>query len=327
MKIIQNNSFQLNNDSAIVIGKFDGIHRGHRELLDRIIDKKSQGLDAVVFTFDKSPAELFTGKRIPSLTTIEEKRRIFEYLGVDVLIEYPLNFDTAAIAPEDYITKILCKQCRMKYIAAGTDLSFGDKGLGDAELLKKMSLDAAACKSENSTKTNQLYEVEIVDKIVIDNEEVSSSLIRDIVSVGNMEKASNLIGVPYAVSGVVAHGRKLGRRMGFPTVNIEVAEEKLMPPFGVYFAEVSVDGRHFNGITNVGCKPTVTDSKQVFAETNILDFGEDVYGKRITVKLLHFSRPEQKFSSIEALRQRISIDLQEGKEYFEKYSDETCDYQ
>lgn len=310
MKIINENSFQLNNDTAIVIGKFDGIHRGHRELLDRIISKKKQGLDAVVFTFDKSPAELFTGKKIPSLTTKEEKRRIFEYLGVDVLIEYPLTFETAAILPEDYITKILCKQCRMKYIAAGTDLSFGDKGLGDANLVLKMSMDSVYGSAD------RLYDVEIVDKIVIDNEEVSSSLIRDTVASGNMEKAAKLIGVPYAVSGIVAHGRKLGREMGFPTVNIAIAEEKLMPPFGVYFAEVSVDGRHFNGVTNIGCKPTVTDSKQVFAETNIINFNEDIYGKRITVKLLKFSRPEQKFSSVDELRQRIAIDMQECKEYF-----------
>ena len=303
MKIIKDNCFQLNNDSAVVIGKFDGIHRGHRELLDRIIAKKNRGLDAVVFTFDKSPAELFTGKKIPSLTTLEEKRRIFEFLGVDVLIEYPLTNETASIDPKDYITNILCKQCNMKYIAAGTDLSFGHMGKGDAKLVQEMALEYG-------------YEAEIVDKILIDNDEVSSSLIRDVVASGDMLRAKELIGVPYAVSGIVSHGRKLGREMGFPTVNIEVPEEKLVPPYGVYFAEVSVEGRHFNGITNIGCKPTVTDSKQVYAETNILDFAEDVYGKRITVKLLHFSRPEQKFSSVDELKNRISIDMEECRKYF-----------
>ena len=303
MKIIKDNCFQLNNESAVVIGKFDGIHRGHRELLDRILAKKKTGLDAVVFTFDKSPAELFTGKKIPSLTTLEEKRRIFEYLGVDVLIEYPLTNETASIDPKDYIIDILCKQCNMKYIAAGTDLSFGHMGKGDVKLVQEMSLEHG-------------YEAEIVDKILIGGEEVSSSLIRDVVASGDMSRAKELIGVPYAVSGIVSHGRKLGREMGFPTVNIEVPEEKLVPPYGVYFAEVSVEGRHFNGITNIGCKPTVTDSKQVYAETNILDFDEDVYGKRITVKLLCFSRPEQKFSSVDELKNRISIDMEECRKYF-----------
>lgn len=302
MNIITDINFQLNTDSAVTIGKFDGIHRGHRELLDRIIAKKRQGLNATVFTFDKSPAEFFTGKPIPSLTTKEEKRRIFEFLGVDTLIEYPLTKESASIDPKDYINIILCKQLRMKYIAAGTDLSYANKGQGDAKLL----MDIA----------NDRYDVEIVDKITIDNEEVSSSLIREVVSRGDMEKAKNLIGVPYAVSGTVMHGRALGRKMGFPTVNIEVSSEKLMPPYGVYFAEVSVDGEHYNGITNIGCKPTVTDSKTVFAETNIFDFDDDIYGKRITVKLLKFTRPEQKFNSVDELKERISVDIKEGREYF-----------
>lgn len=302
MNIITGTDFKLNTPSAVTIGKFDGIHRGHRELLDRILEKKSQGLNATVFTFDKSPAEFFSGNPIPSLTTKEEKRRIFDFLGVDTLIEYPLTKESAAISPEDYINNILCKQINMKYIAAGTDLSYAHMGRGDARLLMQLS--------------NGRYDVEIVNKITIDNEEVSSSLIRDVVSAGNMEKAEKLIGVPYAVSGIVSHGRALGRKMGFPTVNIEVSSEKLMPPYGVYFAEVSVDGEHYNGITNIGCKPTVTDSKTVFAETNIFDFDDDIYGKRITVKLLKFTRPEQKFNSVDELKERISIDIMEGRNYF-----------
>lgn len=303
MKIITETEFQLNNDSAVTIGKFDGIHRGHRLILDRIIEKKKHGLDAVVFTFDPSPMELFSGKKIPGLTTREEKRRIFDFLGVDTLIEYPLNKESAAIAPEDYITDVLCKQMRMKYIAAGEDLSFGHLGKGNSELLGDMASAYG-------------YETDIIGKLVEDGEEISSSLIRDVVSSGDMEKANRLIGVPYAVYGVVRHGRALGREMGFPTVNIEISDEKLMPPYGVYFTEVSIDGRHFNGITNIGCKPTVTDSKKVFAETNILDFNEDVYDRNITVKLLHFSRSEQKFSSVDELKNRIQVDIAEGKDYF-----------
>lgn len=291
----------MNSDTAVAIGKFDGIHRGHRELLDRIIQKKAQGLEATVFTFDKSPLELFTGKKIPSLTTMEEKIRIFEYLGVDNLIIYPLTKESASITPIDYITTILCKQMKTKYIVAGEDLSFGNKGEGNADLLRQFP---------------ERFETDIIKKIIIDGKEVSSSLIRDVVASGNMDLAAKLIGVPYAVSGIVMHGKKLGREMGFPTVNIEVSEEKLMPPYGVYFAEVSIEGRHFNGITNIGCKPTVSESNSVFAETNILEFNEDVYGKRITVKLLKFERKEKKFESIELLKEQINQDIIRGREYF-----------
>ena len=320
MKIIEATNFQLNKDSAVTIGKFDGIHRGHRELLDRIIEKKKQGLQTVVFTFDKSPAEFFSGKLIPSLTTKEEKRRIFEFLGVDVLIEYPLTKESAAISPEDFVNEILCKQIRAKYIAAGTDLSFAHMGKGDATLLKVMAYEDYNCimNCGIDNKNEKRYEVDIIDKINIDGEEVSSSLIRNVVAAGDMEKANKLIGVPYAVSGYVEHGRELGRKMGFPTVNLKISNEKLVPPYGVYYTEVSVEGIHYNGITNIGSKPTVTDSRQVFAETNILDFDDDVYGKRITVKLLKFARPEQKFSSVDELRARIAIDIQNGKEFFAK---------
>lgn len=303
MRIIESLDFELNKDTAVTIGKFDGIHRGHRELLDRVLAKRSEGLSPTVFTFDKAPSEVFSGVKAVSLTTMEEKIRIFEYLGFDTLVIYPLTKETAAISPEDYITELLCKQMKARYIAAGDDLSFGDKGAGNSKLLQDMAKDCG-------------YETEIINKISIDGEEVSSSFIREIVASGDMEKAAKFIGVPYAVTGNVLHGRKLGRKMGFPTVNIEVSKEKLMPPFGVYFAEISIDGVHYNGITNVGLKPTVSNSDTVYAETNIFDFDDDVYGKRITVKLLHFLRKEIKFDTIEELRSQIDSDIEKGKEYF-----------
>lgn len=302
MQIIHDTDFQLNSDSAVTIGKFDGIHRGHRLLLDAITDKKREGLKAVVFTFDISPLEFFSGKRVPSLTTGEEKRRIFEYLGIDTLIEYPLTKVSAAIPPKDYITKILCKQMRMKYIAAGSDISFGDKGSGDAGLLEEMQ--------EN------IYTADIYGKLRIDGEEVSSTLIRDVISKGDMQKARKLIGVPYALSGTVMHGRKIGRSIGFPTVNIEVSDDKLIPPFGVYFTEVSSGGKHYNAVTNIGTKPTVADSQKAYCETNIFNFDKDIYGQKITVKLLKFVRAEKKFSDVSKLKKQISADIIAGKEFF-----------
>ena len=294
--------FNIDAESAVTIGKFDGIHRGHRELIDRILEKKKDGLQSVVFTFDKSPLEFFSGKTVPGLTTVEEKRRIFEFLGIDVLVEFPLNKETAATDPERFIDDILISKLNMKYIAAGTDITFGYKGLGNAELIKE--------------KATGHYDYDIVDKLILDGDEVSSSLIREIVAIGDMEKASKLIGVPYAIKGKITRGNQIGRTIGFPTINIEVSRDKLMPPFGVYYTEISIEGKHYNGITNVGTKPTVTDDETVFAETNILDFNEDVYDKSATVKLLHFARPERKFDSLDELKSQISNDIEGGVTFF-----------
>ena len=302
MQIISGTTeFELNGDYAVTIGKFDGVHKGHRELIDRILCKPN--LKSAVFTFDKSPLEFFSGKQIPALTTIEEKRRIFSYLGVDTLIEFPLNEVTAKTSPESFIEDILVKKLHAKYIVAGSDATFGNKGMGNAKLIADMS-------------AKLLYDYEIIDKLIIDNEEVSSTLIRDYVKCGNMEKAGELIGVPYAIIGTVIRGNQIGRTIGFPTINIEVHRSKLMPPFGVYFTEISVDGSHYKGITNVGTKPTVSDDLTVFAETNILDFNEDIYGKNVTVKLLHFERPERKFESLNELKAQISNDMANGRVYF-----------
>lgn len=306
MIIIENTTeFELDGEYAVTIGKFDGVHKGHRELIDRIIEKKNtnENIKTAVFTFDKSPTEFFSGMAIPALTTKEEKRRIFEYLGIDVLVEFPFNKEIASTDPEKFIREILINKMHAKYIVAGNDVSYGDKGNGNAELLINLSKELS-------------YDVEIVDKILIDDVEISSTVIRECVSSGKMEEANKYIGVPYAIRGTVVKGNQIGRTIGFPTINIEVSRDKLMPPFGVYFAEISLDGIYYNGITNVGTKPTITDDKTVFAETNILNFNDNVYNKNATVKLLHFQRPEMKFKGIDELKNQISNDIKNGKEYF-----------
>lgn len=304
MEIISGTTeYIVDGDCAVTLGKFDGVHRGHRELIDRVIAKKKDGLKAVIFTFDKSPAEFFSGRVMPALTTREEKHRIFEYLGVDVLIELPFNKETAATDPVDFIKDYLVNKTGAKHIVVGTDASFGDRGKGNADLIEKMAKECG-------------YTYEIVEKILVDGDEVSSTLIREYVSDGHMEKVMNLIGVPYAIRGEIVRGNQIGRTIGFPTINIEIKRDKLMPPFGVYFAEISIEGVQYNGITNVGTKPTITEDKTVFAETNILDFEGDIYGKNASVKLLHFSRPEMKFSSIDELQAVISNDIKNGKAYF-----------
>ena len=303
MQIIEKETaFQLNKPSAVAIGKFDGIHKGHQSLLRHVLEQKEKGLQAVVFTFDPSPAVFFSGNCLPELTTKWEKRKLFEELGIDVLVEFPLTETTAAIKPEAFIKDVLVGQMKTAYIAAGEDISFGDKGKGDAALLKKMAEQSG-------------YFAEIIEKVCLDGVEISSSYVRDVIKTGDMEKAEKLIGEAYSISGVVAHGKKLGRRLGMPTLNILPEKEKLLPPYGVYFSEAVVGERVYKGVTNIGCKPTVSEDKQICVETYLYDFAQDIYGKEVVVRLFSFHRPERKFASVEALKTQMAGDIAQGRYY------------
>lgn len=294
--------FQLDAPSAVVIGKFDGLHRGHRLLLEQILNAKKDGLLAVVFTFDPPPAALFSKKMVKGLTTREEKRRYFRQLNVDVLVEFPMNEETAATPPAEFITKILHKRLRAALIVAGTDLSFGDRGRGDCALLKQY---AAQCG----------YEARIMDKVYEGEEQISSTRVRAAVEAGRMEEAQLLLGAPYAVMGPVVHGRRIGRTLGFPTVNQLPPADKLLPPNGVYLSEVECCHGVFCGLSNVGTKPTVEkgENPPTGVETYIYDFDQDIYDTFITVRLLHFCRPEQRFESLEALKKQLDHDIEAGR--------------
>lgn len=291
--------FALPHKSAVAIGKFDGIHLGHKKLLANILREKENGCLAVVFTFDPSPETFFSGMETKELMTVEEKRAAFDRMGIDVLIEFPLNKETAATQPERFVTEYLIGKLRAAVIAAGTDISFGNKGAGNAALLREMAQNGG-------------YLAQIIDKVTYEGEEISSTLIREAVSRGDMEKVTALLGTPYRISGTVVSGRKFGRKIGMPTVNLQPSDEKLLPPRGVYYSYVWLDGIRYPAISNIGCKPTVIDTQTMGVETYIYDFAKDVYGREIAVELLHFKRAEMKFDSIEALKEQMQKDIDEG---------------
>ncbi|MBO5335533.1 MAG: bifunctional riboflavin kinase/FAD synthetase [Lachnospiraceae bacterium] len=302
MKIISNTTeFYLGGETAVAIGKFDGVHLGHRRLLWEINEQKKRGLMTCVFTFDPTPAVLFGMSDGKEITTKEEKRSIFEKLGVDILIEFPLTKETAAIQPESFVKDILVKQMHTKFVAAGTDLSFGNKGAGNAALLTKLGQELK-------------FQVKTIDKISVDGIEVSSTYIRKLIENGEMEQTVKMLGMPYLIKGKVVHGNRIGRTLGFPTVNLLPGAEKLLPPNGVYRSEVLVGTRMYQAITNIGCKPTVAEEKKVVgAESYLYDFSEEIYDREIEVSLYEFKRPERQFASLDELKQQLKKDIEEGK--------------
>lgn len=302
MYIIENTTeFHLEGVSAVAIGKFDGVHLGHQKLIHRIMEQKQKGRLATVFTFDTSASAFFGGEE-KELTTKAEKRAVFQNMGVDVLIEFPLNRETAATDPIIFLQKYLVKQMRTAYICAGTDLSFGREGAGNYELLQQYA-DAYG------------YQVELIDKVKMDGEDVSSTRVRDAVRAGQMEAVTRMLGAPYSVAGRVEHGKRLGRTIGMPTANLLPEQDKLLPPNGVYYSQVILGDKTYRGISNIGCKPTVSDRQIMGVETYLYDFEGDIYGKDIAVRLLSFRRPERKFDGIESLKAQMERDIEAGRFY------------
>lgn len=303
MEIIAGTSdFYLEKETAAAIGKFDGVHIGHRRLLEEIISRRKDGLAACVFTFDPAPAVLFGSSDGRELTTREEKRLLFERMGVDILVEFPLTVETAAMEAEDFVRQVLAERMQVKFLAAGSDLSFGARGAGNAELLRQLGPEFD-------------FSVKIIDKVCVEEQEVSSTLVREQVESGNMEFAETLLGMPYLIAGEVVTGNRLGRTLGFPTVNLAPGDSKLLPPNGVYFSQVRHGKKLYRAISNVGYKPTVTDKQVMGVESYLYDFDSQIYGQFIEVYLLKFRRPEQCFESVEALKKMLGEDIAAGADF------------
>ena len=302
--IFNTEEFKLK-DSAVCLGKFDGIHMGHRLLIEKIQTYKKHGLQSVVFTVALHPSTLFSKGDAKLIDTMSEKVEKLEQLGVDTLVSYPFTKQTASMEPEQFIEKVLVEKIGAKIIVVGSDFHFGYQRKGNVDLLRKYEEKFG-------------YEVVSLEKLEEEHQVVSSTRIRNEIKRGNMEKVTRLLTVPYTVEGEVIHGKQLGRTIGMPTINQPIEKNKIVPPHGVYVSKVYLpDGVH-GGITNIGIKPTVSGEKQVGVETHIFDFEGDLYGKVLKTEILHFVRKEQKFASVDALKEQMHKDMAFGKEYLNK---------
>lgn len=304
MEYIKNTlDFKIEQPTVITLGKFDGLHRGHELLMDRIKEQAgTYGYKTIVFTFDIPPKKGVAGENAKVLTTNEEKRYIFEETGIDYLIECPFTREVMCMEPESFI-RWITEALSVKCIVVGKDFHFGHNRTGNYKLLE-------ACADKYGYKTC------VLDKMQENGRDISSTYVREEIEKGNIQKANHLLGYEFFVKSRVVHGNKIGRTIGIPTINMILPEEKLLPPFGVYVTKVLIEERWYMGVSNVGRKPTISDHNPVGVETYIIDFCQDVYDKVLTVQFLEFLRPEMKFASIEKLKEQMNSDIAKTKNYY-----------
>lgn len=298
-------SYHSNAPTAMTLGKFDGLHRGHQKLVDKVTTYANlHHIQSMVFAFDMAPLYEKLGRKQESIMTNEE-RRIHLNTHVDCLMECPFTETVSTMTAEDFIAEVLVKKFHVNYIAVGANFRFGHEKKGNYELLKKYA-DLYG------------YEVEMVEKEQYKGRTISSTYIKEELKNGRIDLVNTLLGYPYLIAGEVAHGRKLGRTIGFPTMNVLPEKVKLLPPKGVYINEILVDQRWYQGVCNIGVKPTVGEEARVNVESFLFHYNGDAYGKYIGIKLHQFVRTEQKFDSVEALQAQMRQDIQYAKAFFRR---------
>ena len=289
---------------VLTIGNFDGVHRGHQALFERVKEwaKEIEG-QSVVMTFHPHPMVVLSPENRPQfITPYERKLQLIEDSGVDVTIVAPFDRDFARVSAPHFIEEFLVERIRVRAIVVGHDYRFGRNREGDTRLLKEMGKRFG-------------FEVETVAGIEIDGILVSSTAIRKLIKDGDLQRANKLLGRPYEIRGKVIKGRDRGGRiLGFPTANIQLGDQ-ISPKFGVYVVEVDVNGTTYGGAANLGVNPTFGDNR-VSLEVYILNFNRNIYGKTIVVRFLSRIRDETAFSSPKALKEQIQRDVEMVKSFF-----------
>ncbi|CAI28304.1 Riboflavin biosynthesis protein ribF [Ehrlichia ruminantium str. Gardel] len=285
-------------DTAITFGNFDGVHLGHKAIIDTIRDiATKENLASAVVTFEPHPSVYLRNKRGFLLLDFDQKIKLLESLGIDYL--YVINFDKnfSQLSPEVFIKDVLVNNYGMKHVIVGHNCSFGCECSGNIDLLYYYSIIYD-------------YKVKKLDPLFVDNILCSSSVIRESLSNGKIKLANKILGRPYQINGKVIKGFVRGRVIGFPTVNINIGHV-LVPKFGVYAASIEINNSNtwLHGIVNIGLRPTFNDIVFPILEMHIFDFNNDIYDQYVAIRLLEFIRPECKFDSVDQLKQQINIDI------------------
>ena len=290
-------------ETSIALGNFDGVHLGHQKLIKETIEiARQRGLKSAVFTFSNHPRDLLPNlPKVKNILYKHEKEELMEALGGDYLINIPFTKEIMEMPPQEYVKKIIVNKLRAKSVVCGFNHNFGFKACGNVDMLYELSLELD-------------FNLKVIDAFVINGQVVSSSLIRNLIATGNVDECEMYMGRPYAISGEVVIGNRLGRKLGFPTSNLIIDNSMVTPPNGVYVTFCVYNGKRYPSVTNVGVKPTIGHyGKNV--ETHIFDFDKILYGKNITVEFLKMLRNEIKFDSVEELSEQIISDCCEAKEF------------
>ncbi len=308
MQVFRHIPAKLQSSTALAIGNFDGMHLGHQALLKRLVEvARAKNLIPAVMTFEPHPREFFTPLNAPSrLCNLREKLEYFIAAGVQKTFVCAFNQRFAAISAQAFMDEILRKKLQGNTILVGEDFRFGAKRTGTVADFKANDFD-------------------LIDFAPINfaNERVSSTRVRDALSYGNLQLASELLGRAYSISGKVVHGAKRGRELGFPTANIHIKHERpaLTGVYAVKLSATQFQGRQLYGlhaVANLGVRPTIAGVPKLLLEVHILDFNKDLYGRHVHVEFLHKIRDEMKFDGLDALKAQIAQDIVIARNYFDQ---------
>jgi riboflavin kinase/FMN adenylyltransferase len=298
LKIVNSiKSFSANKPTIVTIGTFDGVHLGHKKILEQIVENAhSQNCESLVLTFFPHPRTILQAdSEMKQLNTLAEKTNLLSALGIDNLVIHPFDAAFSRLTAEEFVKQDLVDTFKIKKIIIGHDHRFGRNRTANIDDL-----------IEFGNKFG--FEVEEISAKEINEVSISSTKIRNALTEGNIELANNYLGYYYSLTGIVSKGKQLGRTIGFPTANIKIVEEyKLIPQNGVYIVQSNLDGIMYHGMMNIGTRPTVDGTTQTI-EIHFFDFQKELYNQKITISLSHRMRSEQKFESVDALKKQLDKD-------------------
>ncbi len=285
-------------NAVVTVGTFDGVHKGHKTILDEVVRHAANvGGESVLLTFEPHPRKLlFPGQPLGIITPLDQKLQLITDTGIKHIIVVSFTIEFANIGAEDYIKKFLVSIFHPHTIIIGYDHRFGNDRKGDIKLLEEY---ASACN----------YELMEIPPKLIEEAAVSSTKIRRAISGGQMEEASMMLGRHYTLSGKVIHGSKIGRTLGYPTANISPADQdQIIPAIGIYAVYATIAGTRYCAMLSIGYNPTVSDKEELRIEANIFDFDKDIYGESLELSFIKKIRDEQKFDSLDALKDQLHKD-------------------